>query len=146
MKSTAVRSLSLRLLDLKFIRFGARYTESIYRSGLFPQVLFLPLSPLLSIISSLFSCSLLFLPFSLIPPLSSLLPSFSPFSLLSSLLSSVFSLLLLSFYLVFLLIISFLYLFSFLFSSSLPLCFSSSPLSLRLPSALCSLLSSYSYF
>ena len=122
------------------------YRIYLWVGSLSPSSLSSFLSPLLSVVSSLFSCSLLFLPFSLIPPLSSLLPSFSPFSLLSSLLSSVFSLLLLSLYLVFLLIISFLYLFSFLFSSSLPLCFSSSPLSLRLPSALCSLLSSYSYF
>ena len=100
------------------------------------------LSPgsLLFLVSSLFSCSLLFLPFSLplLPPLFSLLPLFSPFSLLSSLLSSIFSFFLLSSYLFLSLLISY-YIFSLSFSlsSSLPFFFSSSPLSLRLPSALC---------
>ena len=103
------------------------------------------LSPgsLLFLVSSLFSCSLLFLPFSLplLPPLFSLLPPFSPFSLLSSLLSSIFSFFLLSSYLFLSLLISY-YIFSLSFSLSysLPFFFSSSPLSLCLPSALCSLL------
>ena len=143
-KSTSVRNLSLRLLNLKSIRFGARCTESIYGSGLFPQVLFLPLSLLLSIVSSLFSCSLLFLPFSLIPPLSSLLSLYFPFSLLFSLLSSLFS---------FFLFISSFFLLSpfsiFFLSFSLPLFLSSSLLlffSSLSPSPLCSLLSSQSYF
>ena len=94
------------------------------------------LGSLLFLVSSLFSCSLIFLRFSLplLPPLFSLLPPFSPFSLLSSLLSYIFSFFLLSSY----------YIFSLSFS--LPFFFSSSPLSLRLPSAFCALLSSYSYF
>ena len=105
------------------------------------------LSPgsLLFLVSSLFSCSLLFLPFSLplLPPLFSLLPPFSPFSLLSSLLSSPsFFSLLISSYLFLFLIISFLYLFLFLIrflsSSLLLLSLSVSPL---LSSALFSLLS-----
>ena len=86
----SVRSLSLRLLDLKSIRFGARYTESIYRSGLFPQVLFLPLSPLLSLVSS---SSLLSSFSSLLSYPSSLLSSPFFLSIFPSLLSSLFCLL-----------------------------------------------------
>ena len=82
--------------------------------------------------------SLLSYPF---PPLFSLLPPFSPFSLLSSLLSSIFSFFLLSSYLFLSLLISyFIFSLSFSFSYSLPFFFSSSPLSLRIPSALLSAL------
>ena len=143
-----MRSLSLRLLELKSFRFGARYTEIyLWVGSLSHRLSSLSfLSPLLSVVSSLFSCSLLFLPFSLIPPL--FFPSFSPFSLLSSLLSSVFSFFLLSSYLLLSSLIFLLSPFSIFFSflilflsSSLLLFFSSLS-----PSPLCSLLSSYSYF
>ena len=80
----------------------------------------------------------------------SLLSLLSPpffLSIFPSLLSSLFSFFLLSSYLFLSLLISY-YIFSLSFSLSysLPFFFSSSPLSLRLPSAFCALLSSYSYF